>query len=190
MSRIGHTSNRHPLCPECGYDLVATVAQDRRTCPECGREFEIHELRREVRRDDWTPARGLLKLTRIQSLKAIALGLVFAGVFGLLQILLEGMIRQTTGIISVFLLIGLLIVTAVVGGIAGAVFSKDANEQAGMDGIVVAVIGIIVTAIMMTAVVVAVDLTFGFTIAPQTGVVLIATMVASITLIRRAIFDD
>ncbi|TVQ55183.1 MAG: hypothetical protein EA377_03915 [Phycisphaerales bacterium] len=190
MSRIGHTSNRHPLCPECGYDLVATVAQDGRTCPECGYEFEIHELRREVRRDDWTPARGLLNLAKIQGLKAIALGLIVAGVLGLLQILLEDTIRQAAGIISIFLLIGLLIVTAIVGGVAGAVLSKDANEQAGMDGIIVAVMGIIITAITITVAVVAVDLTFGFTIAPMTGVVLIATMVASITLIRRAIFDD
>ena len=27
---------RHPLCPSCRYDLVVTVEEGGRTCPECG----------------------------------------------------------------------------------------------------------------------------------------------------------
>ena len=61
-SRIGHTSRRHPLCPHCGYDLVATVADEGRVCPECGREFRREELPRAPAPDEWTPARGLLRL--------------------------------------------------------------------------------------------------------------------------------
>lgn len=50
---------RHPLCPECKYDLIATVEAGRRICPECGYEFEMYELRGEKRPGDWTFQIGL-----------------------------------------------------------------------------------------------------------------------------------
>lgn len=50
---------RHPLCPECKYDLIATVEAGRRICPECGYEFEMYELRGEKRQGDWTFQIGL-----------------------------------------------------------------------------------------------------------------------------------
>ncbi len=50
---------RHPLCPECRYDLIATVETGRRICPECGYEFEMYELRGEKRPGDWTFQIGL-----------------------------------------------------------------------------------------------------------------------------------
>ena len=49
----------HPLCPECKYDLIATVEAGRRICPECGYEFEMYELRGEKRPGDWTFQIGL-----------------------------------------------------------------------------------------------------------------------------------
>ncbi len=190
MSRIGHTNNRHPLCPECGYNLVATVANEGRTCPECGCAFEPHELTREVRPGDWTPMRGLGNLARRQAIKALALGLIITGVFGVLQLLLEGPINRSVGVFSIFLLVGLLFVTAIVGAISGSVLARDANEHAGMDGAPVAIVGIAMTAAMMSAVVLTLTMTLGLTIAPPTGIVVVATGVAAITLVRRAVFEE
>ncbi len=45
---------RHPLCPACGYDLVATLAADKRVCPECGEGFSPSQLDWERRPGDWT----------------------------------------------------------------------------------------------------------------------------------------
>lgn len=49
-----HAGPRHPLCPSCRYDLVATVEQNRRICPECGYEFELDELIHQPRPGEWT----------------------------------------------------------------------------------------------------------------------------------------
>ncbi|UCD73856.1 MAG: hypothetical protein JSV91_08655 [Phycisphaerales bacterium] len=70
---------RHPLCPECGYDLIATVEAGRRICPECGCEFDPSELRPETLPGDWTIARGLRRATTSLLIRAIpALGVWFA----------------------------------------------------------------------------------------------------------------
>ena len=47
----------HPLCPECGYDLVGSVRAGGRVCPECGCDFTIGELARAAQQN-WTPAIG------------------------------------------------------------------------------------------------------------------------------------
>jgi predicted RNA-binding Zn-ribbon protein involved in translation (DUF1610 family) len=62
VSRIGHTTSRHPLCPSCGYDLVATIDAGKRICPECGEAFELHDVIRAARPGDWTLARGIGRL--------------------------------------------------------------------------------------------------------------------------------
>ena len=50
---------RHPLCPNCDYDLVATLAANKRICPECGEEFEVGDLKYEWRHGDWSNAVAL-----------------------------------------------------------------------------------------------------------------------------------
>jgi len=47
----------HPLCPDCGYDLVGSVHAGGRVCPECGCNFTISELARAAKQN-WTPAIG------------------------------------------------------------------------------------------------------------------------------------
>jgi len=50
---------RHPCCPECGHDLSGTIEGGGRSCPECGRAFEVNELPRRGLPGAWTAARGL-----------------------------------------------------------------------------------------------------------------------------------
>jgi uncharacterized protein (DUF983 family) len=64
--------SNHPLCPGCGYDLVATVHAGRPVCPECGCDYRAIERERQPR----TPvALALLVKT---ALCTPALAIVFA----------------------------------------------------------------------------------------------------------------
>ncbi len=78
-SRVGQTGERHPFCPSCEYDLVATVDVGGHVCPECGYDFEVSELKREVKPGDWTPMRGLGKGAGVLALRAIVVLVVWSG---------------------------------------------------------------------------------------------------------------
>jgi hypothetical protein len=69
---------RHPLCPHCGYDLVVTVDEGRRTCPECGNPFDLGELRHEVRAGDWTIWRGIGRAALVLCAKGVICAAVWA----------------------------------------------------------------------------------------------------------------
>ena len=61
---------RHPLCPECGYDVSGQITSRRMRCPECGTEFSEGEVRTERRPGDWTPGRGLRRAARMLALRS------------------------------------------------------------------------------------------------------------------------
>ena len=77
---------RHPLCPECGYDLVATVDAGRRICPECGCEFELSDLAHQSRSDDWTISKGLRAAAGWLAVKTIIAGALWCSVLWLSSI--------------------------------------------------------------------------------------------------------
>jgi hypothetical protein len=63
---------RRHVCPACGYDLIATITQPQRTCPECGGEFALVDL--------IEPLRPLQKLRRSAALlAALCLALIAVG---------------------------------------------------------------------------------------------------------------
>ena len=72
---------RHPLCPHCDYDLIATLAANKRICPECGEGFDLGDLKYEWRQGDWSNAvaarRGLLTLG-LRFILAAALATAFS----------------------------------------------------------------------------------------------------------------
>jgi len=57
--RFDERIRRHPLCPGCRYDLVATVQANKRVCPECGYQFTLNELIRAPQKGEWSLATGL-----------------------------------------------------------------------------------------------------------------------------------
>jgi hypothetical protein len=131
FSRIGHISKRHPLCPGCGYDLVGTVAEDRRVCPECGRAFTRDELRRAPAPDEWTPARGLRRLVVVAALRSAACFPAWVGLLVVASILCawgEGLSRA--GAVLVWMLCVSLV--AVGGAVVGAVAGRRIDETAGI----------------------------------------------------------
>ena len=64
-------SRHHPLCPDCGYDLLGSVDARRRVCPECGYEFTLDELSRRGRTGDWTPAHGYRRAVTVLLVKSL-----------------------------------------------------------------------------------------------------------------------
>ena len=65
-------SRHHPLCPDCGYDLLGSVDARRRVCPECGYEFTLVELSQRGRKGDWTRAPGHRRAVTALLVKSLA----------------------------------------------------------------------------------------------------------------------
>lgn len=49
---------RYPLCPGCHHNLLATLMEGLRRCPECGEEFDPAEIKTGWAADDWTDRSG------------------------------------------------------------------------------------------------------------------------------------
>jgi 4-hydroxybenzoate polyprenyltransferase len=111
----------HPLCPNCGYDLVATIDAGRNVCPECGCEFEGHELKRAVLPEDWTIARGL------------GWGLALWGIATAAAWLAAG---RNWRIAMVTYLVAMLLLLAS-GAVIGRVLAKNMDEIAGLTSLLV-----------------------------------------------------
>ena len=117
---------RHPLCPYCRYDLVATVHGGGNTCPECGESFEPHELLREHRPGDWTERTGLVTLFTSLLLRSI-IGL---GIWAL-WLWLVSLIPITHALLIVVILAGHIIVAVIVAKIMWT----RLRERCGFDGL-------------------------------------------------------
>jgi len=139
-SRLGHAGPRHPLCPRCRYDLVATIAAHGRRCPECGEAFEMSELVPEAREGDWTLWRGLRRAGLVLPVK----GLVCAGVWALM-LTAHHLLVPGSGWLR--LLRGLLVLAT--GGAVGAVLAHRIDEHLGFAGLGVAVALIVVSVIVL-----------------------------------------
>jgi hypothetical protein len=118
-------SRRHPLCPECRYDLIATVAAGRTTCPECGYEFEAWELRGEKHAGEWTPLVGLRRAVISLAIRSLIILPLWAGlVWGLTPLLLMFPLG-----IRVFG--GIAILLAIPGCLIGHVLASGLADRAG-----------------------------------------------------------
>ncbi len=114
------SKRRHPLCAECGYDLVGTVEADRRTCPECGVEFELADLVHERLPGDWTPWRGLRRAALRLGLKSAVCVPVLVGLM-----VLVSFVFSSPPFVPAFL------VFAVAGVALGVVLGHRLFEHAG-----------------------------------------------------------
>jgi hypothetical protein len=131
FSRVGHTSRRHPICPGCGYDLVATIAANRRTCPECGCGFEPNELRRSAAPGDWTPARGLRRLVIAVTVRSVACLVAWMALLVLGSMLCAwlGAVASRGVLVVVWVGCGALVLAS--GAVVGAVVGRRIDEAAG-----------------------------------------------------------
>lgn len=132
VSRIGHLSKRHPTCPECGYDLVGTVADGGHVCPECGGAFTREELPQTPAPDEWTPLRGLRRFVILVAIRSAACFPIWVGLLVLASMLCawgEGLSSRTEAV-----MVWLLCVTVVLvaGGVIGVVVGQRIDEAAGI----------------------------------------------------------
>ncbi len=118
---------RHPLCPYCRYDLVATVKVGGRVCPECGEDFELHELIREPRPGEWTDTVGLRRLT----VSLLVRGVIGLGIWALWLWGVSGLtINNGIKILAVYA------GHVIIGVIVGKVQWKGLRERSGFDGLI------------------------------------------------------
>lgn len=132
-SRVGHTQRRHPLCPHCGYDLVATLARDGRRCPECGHDFELDELRRSAAPGEWTPMRGLRNLAIALLWRCATAAAVWTAALAGTEWLNEVLSRHMSGG-RIILLLGVAL--GVVAGVLGALIGRNLEDVAGFSGLI------------------------------------------------------
>ena len=123
---------RHPLCPSCGYDLVATIDAGRNVCPECGHEFEPHELKHALLPEDWTLRRGLGRAAAALLLRAVLCLIGWAAVLTgtlLASTWIATRLGGTWIIFTMLLAMGIIFVAA---GVLGRILAKGMDEVAGI----------------------------------------------------------
>lgn len=189
-SQVGHVSAHHPLCPECGYDLVATVESGGRVCPECGFKFELHELRRQVQKGDWTPTRGLMSVLLHLSGRAVPCLALWIGVlWGVLALAAHLSAGRNVRIVAVSYIVGLLILMTT-SVLIGRAMVRRMDEIAGMVSIVVAGIATIATWIVIVAGAIIVSISSPLGGGAMNGAAAVCCGAAMAMIIKTHFFED
>ena len=129
--QVGHGKRRYPLCPDCEYNLVATVDAGGRTCPECGEEFDLHDLDWQAGANEWTLREGMMSLAW-----ALARRGAFCGLAWLLLVCGVLMLMDLTGMNSFWVTIGVVAGPAA-GWWLGGVMARDCEDIAGCTGLLI-----------------------------------------------------
>ncbi len=138
MSRVGHVTSHHPLCPSCGYDLVAAANDHKIVCPECGSDFEPHELKRRRPSGEWTAWRGLGRATGVLVLRAIPCLIGWAALLWGVTVPAAWLAAGRHGRVVMVIYIVAMLLLAGCATVIGRVMAKNMDEHAGMTSIIVA----------------------------------------------------
>src|SRR5687768_5415628 len=138
QQRVIQTTRRHPLCPYCGYDLVATVADGKRICPECGSDFALSDLQYQQFAGDWTFRSALTRGVGVIFARAILASLVWAIAADMSNLM--HVVTNLTGLIP-------LIIGTIAGYLMGRVYSENLEERAGFTSMLL-VLGCLVCAMI------------------------------------------
>ena len=181
---------RHPLCPECGYDLVATIDAGRRICPECGRQFEPHEVKRAVLPEDWTVVRGLRRSAAALALRFL---ICLVGWVAVVSAILAGSTWIATRVGSRWTLLIMLLAMALIfiaAGVVGRILARNMDEIAGTTS---SLISAFITLFAWAAIVLG-TLIVGMLVPmrpPITGsIILIGCSMALVVIIKTHHFED
>lgn len=189
-SRIGHLTRRHPLCPSCGYNLVATVAENRRVCPECGEPFELHELHRTVAPDDWTLLRGLRWATPVLLLRITLLTPAWTAGLLILRLIETAFTHWFGTGAAVFMVVVVPILVGAGGVMTSVVLGRGLNDRLGFDGFGVAVICIAAALLTIGLGVVLAGLCPWPLIAAPVGILILGGFFALVPPIRAVLLDE
>ncbi|MCZ6836774.1 MAG: hypothetical protein O7G85_13445 [Planctomycetota bacterium] len=127
---------RHPHCPECKYNLIATVEANHLTCPECGYEFELDELWHSKRPGEWSLFIGLRRALMFLFVRSLVMTLFFVGLLWITQPL----IVMYNFNFHAKVLLGMSILFILPGFFIGHTLSKKLSEYAGFQSILLGVI--------------------------------------------------
>jgi hypothetical protein len=181
---------RHPFCPECNYDLVATIDAGRNVCPECGYEFELHEPKRQRLPEDWTIWRGLGKACGVLLLRSLvclaAWTLVLWGVTAPATWLASGRNWRIALVVSIVALLLLL----VAAGVIARQMAKGMDEIAGVTSIFVAALVITFAWGVFIAGTQIVQAISSLGTPAANGAAIVACGVAAIIIIKTHLFDE
>lgn len=142
MPPVAGQHRRHPLCPHCRYDLVGTIAANKRVCPECGEPFTLNQLLKGETPGEWSIGIGLRKAAIALLIRAAIVLPFWAGFVWLVTPLLGWLPMGFTTMGAV----GLLFV--IPGVSIGHVLSRGLNDIAGMQSIVVTAMAFVCIAAM------------------------------------------
>jgi ribosomal protein S27AE len=145
-SPVGHAKRRHPLCPSCGYDLVATIHEGKWICPECGEEFNLDDVRREVWPGNWTFPVGLRKLLISLLVRSVVAAIVWSSgtwfTFWFTRLFPAGTFRSRAMLIIYLLGAGF-------GAVVGLIESRRLTDRAGFAGWLVTSLAVAACAIVI-----------------------------------------
>ena len=134
----------HPLCPDCGYDLLGTVAGGTRICPECGASFTLAELAQGPK-EIWTMAKGYRRAVTVLAVRS----LVCLGVC-------TGLAMLVTPALYTPPYWGVVLILSIAGFGLGLVLCFDLPAHARLDGPMLAVVpavfawGIVIAAVAIS----------------------------------------
>jgi hypothetical protein len=123
---------RHPLCPDCGYDLVATIDAGRNVCPECGGEFEEQELKRALLPEDWTLPRGLGRAATALLLRAAVCLIGWTAVLTGTLLASTWIATRLGGTWIIFIMLLALGIIFIAAGVLGRILARGMDEIAGI----------------------------------------------------------
>lgn len=125
-----HDRVRHPLCPYCHYDLVATVdpySPRFVRCPECGEAIEPNELHYQARPGEWTPLTGV----RNAAVSILVRALVIAAIWAALLVGMDAVLSAILGTTGVLYLRVMILPLLIVGLILGKLMHWKLEVHAG-----------------------------------------------------------
>jgi hypothetical protein len=110
----------HPLCSDCGYDLVGSVRGGGRVCPECGCDYTIGQLARALQQN-WTPAIGYRRAVTSLVIKSLIILPVCTGLLWLV-----------TPALAASRYWGVVLVLAIAGFVLGYIACLNLVERTGL----------------------------------------------------------
>ena len=165
------------------------MAENGRTCPECGYAFDLFELRREVRPGDWTLGRGLRKAAGVLAIRGLVCMLVWVLVV-LVVDLLYVLLVPGQGMIGLAIMISLCVAFAIGGGVVGDRIGRQLDEIAGFQSTMLVAAAVLTCWVALAGGTLLVDLMRPINVAPAGIIAFIAGSVATVWIIRCALVSE
>jgi hypothetical protein len=169
---------------------VATVAEDRRTCPECGYLFEPLELSRQALPGDWTLWRGLRRLAIVLMIRGLFCLVAWSILILLVDLTVAGAVQPNSSVLGLAIMIGLCALVGFAGGVVGDRIALRLGEIAGFQSIFVTSAAIATAWIVIVAGTMLVELLHPISVSNPSVLVFIGGGIAMVWIMRAALAEE